>query len=351
MWVDPTRMAEIAQESLLVVARTEHGEAGVGAVQRLMAAARQVYEALSPERLPHGLVILTQLDGTDLPLVGTAPAATAQALVLYADGPLTVTVGNRGILQAAAFVTDPALQPPSVLAYVYFPDEGDHVLIGGLPRAVPNPSGAQTALAVPYFFDLAEALEHYRIRLARRPGQCLILDTAWREPGHLVFNPKPESTMRRSLHRFLTSTLRGYKDVEVMPEQVVDESHPVDIKVTWLSSNKVALIEIKWLGVSAPPGGGSPATTWSQSRALDGAQQLVGYLDLYHRASAGQDAVGYLAVFDGRRRHVGGASSRVAAEDAMHYANAEITYRPEHLNRPDFGTPVRFFCEAIPSTV
>ena len=134
--------------------------------------------------------------------------------------------------------------------------------------------GCASIFAVPTFGELKDALEHYGTDMIRYflPDLC----RRWYETNRIFFKKKPEKVMRNSLTQYLKSQLRG--NVEVRPEQIVDSTHPVDIKVTWYLSNRIALIEIKWLGKSRT----SVKITkeYTQVRAREGAKQLVDYWEM-----------------------------------------------------------------------
>lgn len=146
--------------------------------------------------------------------------------------------------------------------------------------------------------------------------------------------------MRRCLATYLDHVLNA--GVSVRPEQNITETEPVDIEVAWVFAGRSALIEVKWMGNSAPPG----ATTWStryfDARALEGATQLVRYLDDFGDSVA-MGRMGYLVVFDGRRRAVSPQDVDIPCSKGLHYRFVDVEYPDEYLQRPDFGEPVRVF--------
>jgi hypothetical protein len=151
--------------------------------------------------------------------------------------------------------------------------------------------------------------------------------------------------MRRSLFKYLYDVLSG--DAEIRPEQIVDESHPVDIKVTWTFANRLALIEIKWIGDSRQPDGSS-ATSYRDARARSGAKQLAEYLDANRQLTPTHHTKGYLVVFDARRAGLGEGVDIVSREQGLQFERQEVEYDPEyHKERRDFAKPLRFFVEPI----
>ena len=169
---------------------------------------------------------------------------------------------------------------------------------------------------------------------------CYLLEIAWTDEKRWWFRNKPEWIMRRSLTQFLRSVLR---DATVLPEQNVDETHPVDIHVSFLMTTQHAIIEIKWLGQSVKLNG-TLGTKYTDGRALEGAQQLAEYLDATHRSSPHHGARGYLVLFDGRREGLKDGMTRLEQHKALHYEHAHIVYKPDHsATRTDFEPPVRMF--------
>ena len=203
--------------------------------------------------------------------------------------------------------------------------------------------GYSSIFAIPTFDDLKLALFGYRDKHVRRTS-CRILEQVWRGQKRIIFRAGPEPTMRNSLTQFLKACLRG--NVEVRPEQNVDESHPVDIKVTWFMSNRLALIEIKWLGASTKTA--RTLVRYSDSRARSGAKQLADYLDENAIQAPRQQTRGYLVIFDGRRAKIKPSTRRVNHADGFKYEHSEIVFSPKHHEkRSDFEPPIRMFMEPV----
>jgi hypothetical protein len=154
--------------------------------------------------------------------------------------------------------------------------------------------------------------------------------------------------MRESLAQHLRSSLRDHGIFEVREEQNVDESHPVDIKVTWSFTNNLALIEIKWLGQSVNAMGDGMGTRYGESRAREGAKQLADYLDGNLQRAPLHQTRGYLIVFDARREGLSFPPSITLAE-ARAYWDRDIEYDPRYdvtrMVRNDFAPPLRFYLE------
>jgi hypothetical protein len=195
---------------------------------------------------------------------------------------------------------------------------------------------------VPSFSNLNDALEDYRMRRARM-SSCLFFVEAWADKSRLFLKNGPESKMRGSLAQFLDDTLR---DAEVREEQNTDATHPVDIKVTW-SFNRLALIEIKWLGDSKTDEGHVTAK-YRDARANEGAKQLADYMDNNKVQAPIHTSVGYLVVIDGRRQGLTPETTTINRDAGFFYENKEIEYNPKyHEIRDDFKLPIRMFVEPI----
>lgn len=196
--------------------------------------------------------------------------------------------------------------------------------------------------AVQTFKDLESALEEYGTKVARH-SQCTYLSGAWNESNKIFFRPRPEHSLRDSLTTYLKIRLRN---TEGRPEQVVDKSHPVDIKVTWSLANHLALIEIKWMGKSLS--GKRITSSPNNQDAIDGAQQLADYLDSNKKQAPIKTTKGYLVVYDGRRAKTKVGTKTLTRADGFKYENSEVAYKPEfHKTRTDFAKPTRFFLEPL----
>lgn len=206
---------------------------------------------------------------------------------------------------------------------------------------LPKVSGTDSCFAISTFKELDEALMHYKTSVAKH-AECQHIKTALHSDNRIFFKPQPEHLLRDSLVYFLRVRLRG-EGLEVRPEQNVDTSHPVDVKIIWGFTNHIALIEIKWLGKSFNQNT-LTFTEYSASRARDGAKQLANYLDANKIQVPNHTTMGYLAVFDLRRGNTNISTTQISVADGFVYQNQEIEYDPQyHRIRNDFAMPVRMF--------
>lgn len=193
--------------------------------------------------------------------------------------------------------------------------------------------------AVRTYSDLDEALINYRDNVALMcNGRAL---TESMTTTRLFFNPAPEDLLQEALNEYLSCRLRN---CDVKREHNVDESHPVDIIVSWRGTNHVALIEIKWLGKSLNEAQ-DRYTTYADARAREGASQLVSYIDANSDSFPKDVTMGYLVVYDLRRhKNTDVNRDKMTRADAEYYWDKEIAYNPKYEDlRNDFKKPYRFF--------
>lgn len=350
MTLDIVKMQAIAEETHAVAALKCFGPPGTQALRSLVEMLIRLYKniELTGRTPPLALFVRPKLDNPFEPADGAiAPLhrlSDPQNIRHELDAACIVEVTGSGVLDVFGcehFV----LEDLSSEAIIYIYHKGvERFIIDRVSYRIINPASTHASVfARPTFSSLNEALEDYRVRVVRDTS-CFILADAWSDSKRLFLRTKPEATMRRSLHQHLRTVFR---DAEVRPEQVVDESHPVDLKVTWSDTNQRALIEIKWLGQSRGDSG-QFATSYTAARAREGAKQLADYLDADRSAGPGLRTKGYLVVFDARRRGLTQETTSLCAADGLHYRDAAIEYDPPyHETRDDFEPPIRLFAEPV----
>lgn len=338
------RIAEIAREHYITAVERSYGARGIEVIRGLLPSLNSIYSVIDYESISGSLTVFRTLSSSARPL----PEAEAYKL----SGVDDIPVHNLGtltlhVLEGGKFLlwkrdTAPINLPSDTIIYRYEPDKGERFWVDGTERKT-EVSGFPRLFGSPTFFDLSEALDHYAISMVRY-CDCAVLAEAWREEGRAVWKARPEIHMRRSLYQYLRSALRNGRP-DVHQESPADDKNPVDITVRWADSNRIALIEIKWLGHSGlldPP---RLTTQYRENRAHDGLRQLVDYLELTRARAPKYDRRGYLAVFDGRRDGTTVETMRCDPDLGMAYADAHIVYDQALLDRHDVARPVRFFCE------
>jgi len=340
--IDTNVMRRLADGMFVPIVHRELGDAGAAALRDVLSFLPRLYSVLSPEQITGTLYVLRFLtpqqaspvlsgcSPVEVPL-DRLPRGVAQTTVIEVLDKEVARVWENAAI-------DVALASTIAVVYRYRGDEG--FVVRDRYCAIPNPAVEHLSVfARPTFSSLLEALQDYRARLVRT-STCHLFRMAWETEQRVFFASGPEHHMRRSLCQFLYSRLR---DVNVLPEQRVDETHPVDLKVTWSFTLSEALIEIKWLGKSR---NGTSIVEYWDARAREGAKQLVDYLDWYRTTNPNADTKGYLVVVDGRRRSLSATTTSVSQADGMYYEHREIEYNPRYEElRSDFAPPLRLFAE------
>lgn len=360
MSVDRNVMQRITRQLYMTPIRDEHGDAGEDALLQILDLLLRIYDHVDPEGVSGRLFVYRALteDKPAMPVLESA--STTQPLRFGSIEHLAQGYGNNArkrdtvihacrdgdlLLWAVDNLDVERLARHGVL-YMYHA-RTDYFRINSEDREVLNPDRTHASVyAIPTFRNLRDALERYKWE-AVRTSRCSIFSSVWEDGEHskrLFFKNSPEKTLRRSLDNYLKISLRG---AEVRPEQNVDESHPVDIKVTWTLNTMLALIEIKWLG-KARDATGHVTQEFYDSRARAGAKQLADYLDSNASQAPAHESKGYLIVIDARRRGLGENSTSVDQSGGMYYAEREIEYDPKfHETRDDFEEPIRMFAAPI----
>jgi hypothetical protein len=349
MIIDPDEVLAIA--SGLYARRVEqiYGSNGSRALRNVLRAVNIVHRYLPYEIMTGGVTIFGLLEpgtGVDTSALGEGVEITASELSSRFNGAATLQPLSRGRFRFWPKVADdiPSLAGTAV---VYHYADGDYFVLDGSLEKVPNQTGFPSAFGAPTFFDLDDALRHYSNALARC-STCHILGAIWYDGNRLVLVNKPEETMRSSLAQFLRCTLRDHELVEIREEQNVDETRPVDIKVAWSFSNRIAIIEVKWLGDTVDVNGLRLGLRYRDARAREGASQLAGYLQRNRPRVPMHITRGYLVVFDARRKGLNRqiVDQHISRADAFYYADREIYFDPRYETvRDDFAPPVRIYLE------
>lgn len=339
--IDLATMMEIKEDLYTSAVQRAFGADGQAALKLLLSGIVHIYKRLDPGLRSQPLALFVDTTATSTAVAGTARRAhSISTLTTELDGACLARIKSDKSLEVSVLdSTFLAILSQSAIVYLYN-DGVEKIIVRGVEFRLKNPViGCASVFSKPTFMSLAGALDSYRLKAAAYTS-CLILEDAWNEASRWWFKPKPEQIMRKSLVQYLRNVL---DDAEVRPEQNVDETHPVDIHVTFSMSDQRAIIEIKWLGRSIDATG-VPATQYTKSRAQEGAKQLAEYLDASATWGPGVRTRGYLVIFDGRRRGLAPGMASLAASDALHYKDQEITYAPDYSTvRGDFSSPIRMY--------
>ena len=228
-----------------------------------------------------------------------------------------------------------------------FENQVETLWANGQQVEITNPRPyALSVFAEPTFRELDAAIREYYEKNARH-SVCPTITECWLDSKRLAFKPSPEHSLRDSLWLYLRNVMRA---ADVKREQVVDDSHPVDIKVTWTwSSTARALIEIKWLGKSFDEQTSRMTKEFSKVRAVDGATQLRDYIITSKIEEPDLHFIGYLVVFDARRRGISDSSRHYTGnpskEEANYYRLQEIDFPQELILDQTLRLSYRLYLE------
>jgi hypothetical protein len=351
MLIDEDRLTQVVSRLCVNGAVEELGVGAANAVARLWPDLRNLYQFVEPLMLTSPIAVAVAVGvEREMPLLRESNprnyATLSSAATDIGQGGWLLELLASGTVRRWLLADVDSTQLAR-FAVLYTYNAGTETLRAGQRTCeIPNlsPQASPSAFARPTFLNLEDALDKYRQHVART-AQCPHLKKTLFDTRRLYWKARPEEEMRRSLFQYLYNVLSG--DAEIRPEQVMDESHPVDIKVTWNFVNRLAIIEIKWIGDSRNEDA-SPATSYRDARAKSGAKQLAEYLDANRALTPTYHTKGYLVVFDARRAGLGPGIDKVSRNDGFFYENKEIQYDPEHhKERPDFAEPMRLFVEPI----
>ncbi len=346
--IDHENLQTLASQLPASVAVLTFGEGGGAAIKVVYRACKQLFTVVDPSQLGGPVLVFSRVEPHSMAFrnSGRTIANISEVQPHVGTGFALEVDSSTNAMRLWPVQPPVSIDELKASSVVFLHDNGNEKFLIA-DTAIPIArvfAGEQSIFSVPNYANLAEALAHYRHPVVRH-SECAILETVWYDDNRLFLKEKPEDTIQRSLQRYLHYTLRH--DAEVMREQNVDETHPVDIRVTFQFTNRVALIEVKWLGKSKHADG-SQATQYTASRAVDGAGQLADYLASFARSSPSSVVKGYLLVLDARRRGLTDGATTISAEDGMYYADREINFQPGcGIERADFSQPLRMFAEPI----
>ena len=337
-------MRQIVESLHLAGIERTCGQIGVDSFKKIVEAISELYQRFDPALRERQLLVFAPTDeGATGVLAGATILRIESIDHEFASCDVIQVLDDGRVALSTNRTADAVALSQQGVVYAFSLGR-EHIYARGESFLLINPLPALHAsvFSRPTYRSLEEALEIYRVRIARDTS-CIILMGIWDSENRICFRKKPEASMRQSLYQFLSGHLQ---DAEVRPEQNNDESHPVDVKVSWLFSVQRAIIEIKWLGDSRDAG--AIGTSYRPARANEGASQLASYLDQSRVWGSNVRTRGYLVVFDGRRRNVNDATQALSEADGIYYRDQEIVYDPDFAqSRSDFAAPVRFFMNPI----
>ncbi len=203
------------------------------------------------------------------------------------------------------------------------------------------------------YIDLKKALSTYSVKRIFQ-SSCPHFSEVWHDANRIFLRGEgsgkniPEKFIQKSLHEFLDTiySLRGVS-IEVLREFNVEgeKPKPVDIRIQWKEANRVALIEMKWLGTVKGPDG-KIAYSYDDRRVNAGMVQLKGYYDSALKDMPTTIIKPFLVVIDGRRKNLTETTTTISYADGMFYRNVDLVIDADkkfHESIIGFEPPIRMF--------
>ena len=203
------------------------------------------------------------------------------------------------------------------------------------------------------YLELKEALSTYSVKRILH-SSCSHFSDVWHDTNRIFLRGGgsgkniPEKFIQKSLHEFLDTflSLRGIS-IEVSREFNVgsEKPKPVDIKIQWKEANRVALIEMKWLGTLKGQDG-KIAYNHGNRKANAGMIQLKGYYDSALRDMPTTIIKPFLVVIDGRRKNLDETTKTISYADGMFYKDVDLEIDDDNKFYESiigFEPPIRMF--------
>lgn len=258
---------------------------------------------------------------------------------------LVVNFLDDGYVEVCDNKIDISLLSNDSFVYKWIPKAGptDMFVVKGttIPYSTEPCTYGLSYFAVKSYKGLDDALIYYRDAMALDAKGKALCDAL--RQNRLFFKNAPEDLLQEALYEYLIATLRDRAVVK--REFTVDESHPVDISVTFKSTNHIALIEIKWVGKSLKEDGTDISCDYTDSRANTGAKQLVDYIDANRESYPSHITAGYLVVFDLRRKNnKNHTNTTISRANGDYFLRKELKMNPDYKRiRSDYKETYRFF--------
>ena len=206
------------------------------------------------------------------------------------------------------------------------------------------------------FIDLVEALNTYALKKIYY-SSCPHFSQSWHNEKRIFFkgegsgSDSPEKYMQQSLHQFLETYFSRGNTIEAIREYNVGggKPKPVDIRIHWRVANRIALIEIKFLGV-VRGNTGAITTRYDNPRVNTGITQLKGYYDKAVADLPTTIIKSFLIVIDGRRNNLLESTTDVTNTDGMHYKDTPLIIDDDkkfHESNPAFEKPIKMFATPV----
>lgn len=323
------------------------------AIELLAKELTELYNFIEPGLFERKIIVIKNIcDTPALPLDrGTSLKMNKAKLFGYDKDIVIQLFDNRDIILWEDEDYFPAFQSGDNIIYVY---ETNSEKIFAKKKEIDitiNSFGSQFS---DEFDELQKQIVNYHLYKIKY-SSCPIFHNSWNSNKRIFFKGGgkdiPEKYMQESLHNFIKD-LNIFKgkigQFDPTREHNLNASKPVDIIVRWEKSNRIALIEVKWLGKSIYDG--RFKSTYSNARANEGFVQLKEYYDLAKKDNPNKIIRCYLIVIDARRWHTNEQTSAISRTNGMYYEHKEIELDEDkkyHLVYKDIHKPIRMFVEPI----
>jgi hypothetical protein len=333
------QIVKLLQTDILLKIQEAYGEEIIRDFKIFIERLRNLYRHIDLSQFSSVIAIYRHIE------VGGGVKVLEDNVYQHCANKLVVNFLDDGYVEVCAETIDMSLISDDSFVYKWNPKARvtDVFIVKGteIPYSDDPCANGLSYFAVKTYKDLDEALIFYRDSMALdAKGKALC--EAMRQ-NRLFFRNAPEDLLQEALYEYLTATLR--EKAAVKREFTVDETHPVDISVSFKSTNHIALIEIKWVGKSLNESEDGFSNKYADSRANVGAKQLVDYIDANKESFPGKTTVGYLVVYDLRRKKNNNpAGKMITRKNGDYYSCKELKMKPDYKRiRKDYKETYRFF--------
>lgn len=330
----------------------DHNERSIKALEIIAKSLKELYRYFEPTFFSGQFFLCKNFN--DDPLFDTKDGQPIidKTSVLFnrTDGTIVIQVGDDGRFTIWDNPQTDGLQNRNDTLVYLFENDTECFLANGQQINIPyDPPGSMFA---DHYYNLIQVLERYKIERVLR-SSCPFFSLSWTDKNRcILFKGGPEKDIQDSLEDFLSANLRGIS-MEINREFNLGggEPKPVDIRVHWNEANRIALLEVKWLGKSIGDRGQITAD-WSDQKVNQGLVQLKGYFDTAQKDFPFAIVKAFLIVIDGRRNNTTKDTIQISYADGMHFQYVDLVIDADKRyfeSIPGFERPVRMFAAPIVS--
>ena len=331
-------------------------DGSANAIEILAKSLKDIYRYFEPAYYKGELFIVKSL--TDNSVLSTEGVAVYDKNIFLnrLDGNMVIQVYDDGTMKLWENVS---LQSPdkilNVLIYKYVSHVEKLYANGEIIDITAYQKGSRFATQ---YEDLLTTLREYgNSKLFQ--SSCSSFSKSWEDPNRLFFKGGgrgsniPEGCMQESLLDYLSTTIGRGISMDTVREYNINgdfnKPKPVDVKLTWREANRVAIIELKFLGTVKPSSGGK-AYTHEDARANEGLVQLKGYHDKILTDAPTTILKSYLVVIEGRRKDLDPADTTISYVNGMFFNNIDLSIDNDKKyfdTIPGFEKPIKLFAAPI----